>query len=118
MTQKAPAVTAGAFCVVPRRRQCGEFSMWPETPTTRDTAISRQFSAVMVASGTLHEPSVPVFPGEFAGAIRHSADYKNASMLAGKRVLIVGAGNSGCDIAVDATRAREAQEATEAAGQK
>ena len=60
------------------------------------------FSAVMVASGTLHEPFVPSFKGHFAGEIRHSARYKNARELAGKRVLIVGAGNSGCDIAVDA----------------
>ena len=61
-----------------------------------------RFSAVMVASGTLHTPSVPRFAGQFAGEILHSAAYKRATELAGKRVLIVGAGNSGCDIAVDA----------------
>ena len=63
---------------------------------------SGRFSAVMVASGTLHKPGIPNFKGNFAGEIRHSANYKNATDLAGKRVLIVGAGNSGCDIAVDA----------------
>ncbi|WP_246165384.1 flavin-containing monooxygenase [Arthrobacter yangruifuii] len=67
-----------------------------------DGAGTGSFSAVMVASGTLHTPSVPTFPGSFAGEILHSAQYKNATEFAGKRVLIVGAGNSGCDIAVDA----------------
>ncbi|MGW9404942.1 flavin-containing monooxygenase [Arthrobacter sp. NPDC055585] len=65
-------------------------------------AGSGSFSAVVVASGTLHTPFLPAFRGEFAGQIRHSAQYKDAAELAGKRVLIVGAGNSGCDIAVDA----------------
>ncbi|WP_082413613.1 flavin-containing monooxygenase [Arthrobacter sp. Edens01] len=63
---------------------------------------SGRFSAVVVASGTLHTPYLPAFRGEFSGEIRHSAQYKEAVELAGKRVLVVGAGNSGCDIAVDA----------------
>ena len=65
-------------------------------------AGSGSFSAVVVASGTLHTPFLPSFRGEFSREIRHSAQYKNAAELAGRRVLIVGAGNSGCDIAVDA----------------
>jgi len=65
-------------------------------------AGSGHFSAVVVATGTLHTPFQPSFRGEFSGEIRHSAQYKDAVELAGKRVLIVGAGNSGCDIAVDA----------------
>lgn len=67
-----------------------------------DGAGSGRFGAVVVASGTLHTPYLPSFAGEFTGEIRHSARYKDAAELAGKRVLIVGAGNSGCDIAVDA----------------
>ena len=42
------------------------------------------------------------FRGEFTGELLHTSAYKSASQLAGKRVLIIGAGNSGCDIAVDA----------------
>ena len=75
---------------------------WDVSWTGPEGAGSGRFSAVMVASGTLHKPSIPTFKGTFAGEIRHSAHYKNATGLAGKRVLIVGAGNSGCDIAVDA----------------
>ncbi|WAP53129.1 NAD(P)/FAD-dependent oxidoreductase [Arthrobacter sp. ATA002] len=71
-------------------------------------ADSGRFSAVVVASGTLHAPFLPAFRGTFAGEIRHSAQYKKATDLAGKRVLIVGAGNSGCDIAVDAVHHADA----------
>ena len=56
----------------------------------------------MLANGTLAEPHVPTFRGEFAGEIAHTSTYRSAQQLAGKRVLIIGAGNSGCDIAVDA----------------
>src|SRR5690606_10426219 len=52
--------------------------------------------------GTLAEPNIPRFEGSFSGEIWHTSKYKSATQLAGKRVLIVGAGNSGCDIAVDA----------------
>jgi len=68
-------------------------------PTGEEIA---RFDAVILANGTLAEPSIPLFPGEFTGEILHTSQYKNAGQLDGKRVLIVGAGNSGCDIAVDA----------------
>ena len=61
-----------------------------------------RFRAVLIANGTLAEPNRPEIPGDFDGEILHSADYKRADVFEGKRVLVVGAGNSGCDIAVDA----------------
>lgn len=61
-----------------------------------------EFSALVIANGTLSEPNIPRFAGEFSGEIRHTSRYKYPSELAGKRVLVVGGGNSGCDIAVDA----------------
>ena len=57
---------------------------------------------MLVANGTLSEPKVPTFAGTFDGTVLHTSDYKSASVFAGKRVLVIGAGNSGCDIAVDA----------------
>jgi Flavin-binding monooxygenase-like len=59
-------------------------------------------AGVLIANGTLSEPKVPSFPGTFDGTVLHTSDYKSASVFAGKRVLVIGAGNSGCDIAVDA----------------
>ena len=59
-------------------------------------------AGVIAANGTLSEPHVPTFAGSFDGELLHSSDYRSATVFAGKRVLVVGAGNSGCDIAVDA----------------
>nr|WP_322865027.1 NAD(P)-binding domain-containing protein [Aquicoccus sp. G2-2]MEA1112251.1 NAD(P)-binding domain-containing protein [Aquicoccus sp. G2-2] len=61
-----------------------------------------EFAGVMIANGTLSEPNMPDFNGDFNGTLIHAAQYKSATEFDGKRVLIVGAGNSGCDIAVDA----------------
>ncbi|WP_298037929.1 NAD(P)-binding domain-containing protein [uncultured Microbacterium sp.] len=66
-----------------------------------------RYDGVILANGTLAEPNVPAFRGEFSGTMMHTHDYKSAAMLEGKRVLIVGAGNSGCDIAVDAVHRAE-----------
>ncbi|MCL4135125.1 UNVERIFIED_CONTAM: hypothetical protein GTU68_006152 [Idotea baltica] len=60
------------------------------------------FAGVLIANGTLSEPNRPSFEGTFDGELIHAADYRSANQFDGKRVLIVGAGNSGCDIAVDA----------------
>jgi cation diffusion facilitator CzcD-associated flavoprotein CzcO len=78
-------------------------TLWRLTTQTGDAAPEvAEYKGVVIANGTLAEPNLPVFPGEFAGEIWHTARYKQATQFAGKRVLIVGAGNSGCDIAVDA----------------
>jgi cation diffusion facilitator CzcD-associated flavoprotein CzcO len=57
---------------------------------------------VILATGTLHYPNEPKYEGKFTGEIIHSSKYKSPKSFEGKRVLIIGAGNSGCDIAVDA----------------
>lgn len=63
---------------------------------------SALFDGVLIANGTLSEPNVPTFEGQFDGELIHAAQYRDPHQFDGKRVLIVGAGNSGCDIAVDA----------------
>ncbi|GEK87164.1 flavin-containing monooxygenase [Microbacterium aerolatum] len=75
---------------------------WDLTSEGPDGEHTAWYAGVILANGTLAEPSVPAFDGEFAGEIMHTHEYKSARQLHGKRVLIVGAGNSGCDIAVDA----------------
>jgi len=78
-------------------------SLWRLTTQTGDAAPqTARYKGVLIANGTLAEPNVPRFEGSFSGEIWHTARYKSATQLAGQRVLIVGAGNSGCDIAVDA----------------
>lgn len=60
------------------------------------------YKGVLIANGTLSEPNMPQFPGEWAGELLHAAGYRTPRQFADRRVLVVGAGNSGCDIAVDA----------------
>jgi len=65
---------------------------------------------VICANGVTWLPSMPSWSGSFEGELRHSVTYRSPREFEGKRVLIVGLGNSGADIACDA--ARHAAEAT------
>lgn len=58
---------------------------------------------VVIATGQYREPILPRWPGRdgYRGRLTHSADYTNASPYGGQRVLVVGAGNSGAEIATD-----------------
>ncbi len=61
--------------------------------------------AVVVATGANHSPRLPTYAGQglFAGRILHSHAYRNAAPFAGQRVLVVGMGNTGAEIALDLT---------------
>lgn len=76
----------------------------PPWRITTSDGRSDVYAGLVIANGTLAEPALPHFEGQegFRGQIQHTAAYKHPGQFAGKRVLIVGAGNSGCDIAVDA----------------
>ena len=62
---------------------------------------SSQFDDVVVATGHQGTPSHPDFTADFSGEYLHSHSYRNAERFASKRVLVVGVGNSGLDIAAD-----------------
>ncbi|MBV7294792.1 NAD(P)/FAD-dependent oxidoreductase [Corynebacterium sp. TAE3-ERU12] len=74
---------------------------------TFDNGTTSTYRDVVCATGTLAEPKMPHYPGEFTGEYRHSSTYRSIDELRGKRVLIIGAGNSGCDIACDAAQAAD-----------
>ena len=63
----------------------------------------RQAAAVVVATGYCRQPFIPDWPGRagFTGSLLHSAEYREPSPYAGRSVLVVGAGNSAADIAVE-----------------
>ncbi len=75
---------------------------WRLTYRDGQQEVSTRHTGIIVANGTLSEPAVPRLPGHFDGQILHSSAYKSPQLFAGQRVLVVGAGNSGCDIVVDA----------------
>ena len=65
---------------------------------------ARHYAGVVIATGHNREPRWPEIPGTFTGPLVHSCHYKSPTQpleIAGKRVLVIGGGNSACDIAVD-----------------
>ncbi|MGV9664848.1 flavin-containing monooxygenase [Nocardia niigatensis] len=84
-----------------RPRPDGTFEVTLSTGETVD------YDAVLVANGHHWDPRLPepMFPGasEFRGEIMHSHAYTEEAQLTGKRVVVLGMGNSAMDIAVDAS---------------
>lgn len=68
---------------------------------TLESGQQRHYGKLVIANGHNWSPHTPNHPGEFDGEIMHSGHYKRPDVLRGKRVLVVGGGNSGCDIAVE-----------------
>ncbi len=95
-----PAGTAeGRYAVTIRsRNEHGE----PDEPEVR------HYEHLVVANGHHWDPRwpEPSFPGaeDFPGTQMHSHYYKTPDVLEGKRVLVLGIGNSACDIAVESSR--------------
>jgi indole-3-pyruvate monooxygenase len=84
----------------------------PSTPVTRITRDNGswcvttpsgafQTRIVVMATGIVSNPLIPAFPGrdQFKGELIHSAEYRRPAPFAGRRVLVVGSGNSGGEIA-------------------
>lgn len=68
----------------------------------------RLYEGVVVANGHNWDPRWPDFPGQLDGEVMHAAEYKTPDVFRGRRVLVVGAGNTGCDLAVEAATHAEA----------
>jgi cation diffusion facilitator CzcD-associated flavoprotein CzcO len=64
----------------------------------------RIYKGVIVCNGHHWDKRFPSYAGDFAGEMIHSKDYKTPAQLAGKRVLVIGGGNSACDVASEAAR--------------
>lgn len=75
---------------------------WDLTSTGPEGEQTGWYAGVVLANGTLARPNIPTFRGSFSGELMHTSAYRTADQLTGRRVLLIGAGNSGCDIAVDA----------------
>jgi len=63
-----------------------------------------RYKAVAVCNGHHWDTILPEWTRDFEGQVLHSKQYKRPEQLAGKRILAVGGGNSGCDLLVEASR--------------
>ena len=71
--------------------------------TNCSSGLQCKSAFVVVATGANQVPNMPALPGmsDFAGEVLHSAAYRNARSFGGRRVLVVGMGNTGAEIALD-----------------
>ncbi|HKS69782.1 MAG TPA: NAD(P)/FAD-dependent oxidoreductase, partial [Ktedonobacterales bacterium] len=62
-----------------------------------------QARVLVAASGVYANPYAAMYPGQetYTGTVMHSSEYRSPAAFKGQRVLVVGAGNSGAEIAVD-----------------
>ncbi|MFF5712625.1 NAD(P)-binding domain-containing protein [Streptomyces sp. 62] len=76
-----------------------------EDEATAGAAVTQEYDAVVVANGHNRDPKwpSPAYPGTFDGEQMHAHDYRSPDVFAGRRVLVVGMGNSAMDLAVDAS---------------
>jgi hypothetical protein len=84
--------------LAPRSSLLAPMSGWD---VTLADGTRRRYRGVVIANGHNWDPRWPEFPGRFAGEAMHSAEYKSPEICRGRRVLVVGGGNSGFDIAAD-----------------
>jgi putative flavoprotein involved in K+ transport len=81
------------------------------TPTApgarRSSGEDRRVSRVVVATGYSRAPFIPAWPGRdvFTPPLTHSLDYREPAPYKGQRVLVVGCGNSGAEIATELAQA-------------
>jgi cation diffusion facilitator CzcD-associated flavoprotein CzcO len=78
-----------------------EDNLWEVTFANQEQRI---YKGVVMCNGHHWCKRFPKFEGEFKGEIIHSKDYKQPEQLRGKKVLVIGGGNSACDIAAEAAR--------------
>lgn len=78
--------------------------LWELQLASGEVALSRY---LVCANGVTWQPNTVNWEGQFNGEVRHTVTYRSSHELKGKRVLVVGAGNSGVDIACDAAFAAE-----------
>jgi dimethylaniline monooxygenase (N-oxide forming) len=86
-------------------------ALWEVTADGPDGRRTERYSAVLVANGHHWQPRwpEPPFPGAelFEGEQMHVHHYREPDVLVGKRVLVLGIGNSAVDVAVESSRIAE-----------
>jgi putative flavoprotein involved in K+ transport len=81
-----------------------EAERWEVTIDRKDGPRTLRPKQLIFATGFNRLPAMPTVPGmdEFEGYVSHSASYRGSAQFKGKKVLVVGTGSSGMDLAKDA----------------
>lgn len=79
-------------------------STWRVSTEREGVETTEEFTHLVVCNGHHWQPRHPEYPGEFSGEYLHSHQFKKADRFAGRRVLVIGGGNSACDVAVETSR--------------
>jgi cation diffusion facilitator CzcD-associated flavoprotein CzcO len=79
---------------------------WDVTTQSTGGGSSRvqRYAGLVLANGHNWDPAKPDIPGDFRGQVLHSSAYKDSAVLRNRKVLVIGGGNTGCDIAVEAAQ--------------
>jgi cation diffusion facilitator CzcD-associated flavoprotein CzcO len=96
-----PKIVLGTRVESATRLADGKWSVETSGPAGKRV---ESFDHLIVCSGHHREPLMPAYPGTFTGRTLHSREYKRPEPFADERLLVVGGGNSACDIAVDVSR--------------
>lgn len=95
---------ARRFAIEPRLNEEVAF-LRPDGGAWETTTTARRYRSrrVVICTGYNRRPVIPSWPGQktFRGTIIHSAEYRNGRPYGDKRVLVVGIGNTGGEIAID-----------------
>ncbi|XP_066411514.1 flavin-containing monooxygenase 5-like [Molothrus aeneus] len=94
-----------SVCRVSKRPDFASSGQWEVVTESEGKQEAAVFDAVLVCSGHHTNAHLPLssFPGieKFKGHYLHSRDYKDAQAFTDKRVVVIGIGNSGSDLAVE-----------------
>ncbi len=95
---------AARFAIAPRTTEAVRRVLAADVGFVVESArTTYQARAVVIASGLNRLPNPERLPGQerFRGTLIHSREYRNANPFVDQRVLVVGAGNTGAEIALD-----------------
>ena len=77
---------------------------WEVLTQCNGQSKKERFTDLVVCNGHHWDPKLPDYPGTFTGEFLHSHQFKKAAPFRDKKVLVIGGGNSACDVAVETSR--------------
>lgn len=94
--------------MVGRPEYDGGRRVWKVTVRRGDKVVQLEPAHIVMASGVLGGPYIPEFANreQFPGTVIHTTQYMDAKPFTGKRVVVIGAGNTAIDVCQDLVNAK------------